>query len=312
MFTKFKRSSTILFLDPMNTHIQEYDKSQKVSIILSPSLYWVQKLSLPVKYVREVKKLLPSIFEETLLKGNYSYSAYKSDDVFFIFAYEDKKILELLNENGINISDIKSIHFAQSEFVGLEEALTINNSQSLYLKDDILVVTPTSWLKNVQDMNLNEISLSKNTIKIQQYGHIVKTSSLYKIGALLSALIIIIFIEGLITSQKVSSINEARDELFSKYKLQSTMFQNKSLLKKYKNIYTKQSRLREDISYFLTMRLLNTQKISLIEYKNSILTVSISGVKPGNEQNILNTLNSKEVIFKHSFNNNSIKVEIKI
>ncbi|MDQ7066925.1 MAG: hypothetical protein Q9M40_02365 [Sulfurimonas sp.] len=73
-------------------------KREKVSIILSPSLYWVQKLSLRVKYVREVKKLLPSIFEDMLPAGQYSYSAYKRGDDFFIFAYEDKAILKLLQD----------------------------------------------------------------------------------------------------------------------------------------------------------------------------------------------------------------------
>lgn len=312
MFTRFKRSSITLFLDPINTQIQEYDKSKKINIILSPSLYWVQKLSLPIKYVREVKKLLPSIFEDVLPDGNYSYGAYKSDDMFFVFAYEDKKILKLLNENGISIADVQSIHFAQSEFIELDSAVKINEAQSLYLKGELLIVAPTIWFKDVKRMDLDEINLSNNRIKLQQYGHIVKTSSLYKIAILLSSLIIIIFIESVITSQKISKIDEERDELFSKYKLKATMFQNRSLLKKYKNVYVKQTKLREYISYFLTMKLQKTQKIQSIDYKNNFLVVNISGVKQGNEQGIINKLDAKKVKFKHSFRKNLIKVEIKI
>jgi len=312
LFTRFKSSSTILFLDSINTHTLEYDKSKKLSIILSPSLYWVQKLSLPVKYVREVTKLLPSIFEERLPEGDYSYFAYKSGDDFFVFAYEDKKILKLLHDKGINSADIKSLHFAQSEFSDLDTPLEINETQSLYLKDELLVVMPSSWLKETKDMDLNDVILSKHKIKLQQYGHIVKNSSLYKIAIILSALILIVFVEGFITSQKSDSIDEAKNELFSKYKLKPTMFQNKSMLKKYKNIYTKQSKLREYMSYFLSMRLPKTQKITLIDYNNNILNVKISGIKQGGEQIVLNKLNSKKVKFKSSFKGNIFRVEIKI
>jgi len=309
---KFKRQSTILFLDPLDVHLKEYDKSKKVSVVLSPSLYWVQKLSLPVKYVRDVKKLLPSIFEDILPEGNYSYTAYKSADKFFVFAYEDKKILELLHKSGIAIADISSIHLAQSELKELLTATKINETQSLYIKDEILGVAPTTWFDKVENLDLRTIKLSKQTIKIQQYGHLVKSSSLYKIAALLSALIIIIFIESFITSQKIGAINEAKDKLFSKYKLQSTMLQNRSLQNKYKSIYKKQSRLREYISYFLNMHLSATQKLTLIDYQNSVLSVIFTGVNEGNKATITNILKTKKIQFKESLKGDTLKMEIKL
>ena len=98
---KFNTKLKTIFLDPNSDKsvINNYDndsilvtddaskKREKVNVILSPSLYWVKKLSLPVKYVREVKKLLPSIFEDTLPKGNYNYTAYKSGEDFFGFEH---------------------------------------------------------------------------------------------------------------------------------------------------------------------------------------------------------------------------------
>jgi hypothetical protein len=88
---KFRRDTTTLFLDPASKEQLIYDTSKKVNIILSPSLYWVKKMSLPVTNVREVKKLLPSIFEDSLPVGHYSYTAYKHGEDFMLFAYEDKK-----------------------------------------------------------------------------------------------------------------------------------------------------------------------------------------------------------------------------
>ena len=312
MFTKFKRSSRLLFLDPLHPHLVEYEKGEKFSIILSPASYWVQKVSLPVKYIREVKKLLPSLFEDILPEGNYSYTAYKRDDAYFIFAYEDKKILELLQLYGINMADISSVHFAQSEFEALETPLRVNEREALYSKDGIVGIAPVEWFAELQDLKLEALQLSKYHLKLQQYGHIVKSSSLYKIAGLLGALILLLFAESFITSQKIQKIDASKEQLFSKYKLQSTMFQNRSLESKYKKIHQKQSRLRERISYLLSMPLQKSQRVTLIEYKNSLLKAKISGVKQQEEQKVLHFLKKKKVKLQESLHKDQLQLEMQI
>ena len=84
---KFNTQLKTLFLDP-HSEIEHTD--EKVNIILSPALYWVKRQTLPVKYIRDAMKLLPSIFEESVPEGHYSYSAYKDGDTFVLFAYDDK------------------------------------------------------------------------------------------------------------------------------------------------------------------------------------------------------------------------------
>ena len=312
MFTKFKSSNTTIFLDPNSTNKISLEPKEKVDIILSPSLYWVKKLSLPVKSVREVKKLLPSIFEDTLLEGDYSYGAYKSEDEFFVFAYEDKKIIDELTKVGISFSNIASIHFAQSEFENLEEAIKINDDQSIYIKDEILVIVPTAWVKDAKELSLEDIELSKHTIKLQQYGHIVKNTSLYKIGAIVVALIVIIISEIFIASSKKDAIEQSKEKLFAKYKLQPTMFQNRSTLKKYTKIHTIQTKLREYISYFLTLKLKNDQKLTLLSYKDKKMTVKISGVDETNKNNIIKQLDAKKLKYSKSFKNNTMYIEVNI
>jgi hypothetical protein len=309
---KFKRNSEVLFLDPLQDEKIEYDKSKKLSIILSPSLYWVKKLSLPVKYIRDVKKLLPSIFEDTLPEGHYSYSAYKSGDEFFVFAYEDRKILDLLNKKGINAADVQSLHFAQSELGRLEYGAIINKTQALVVKDELLVIVPSSWLSEKKGLDLSKTKPSKHTIKLQQYGHIVDNSSLYKIGAMLMALILILGVEILIAEQKKDAILQAKDELFSKYKLQATTLQNRSTLNKYKKIHNIQTKLREYISYFLKIRLKSNQKLTLLEFKDKTLHASISGVKKSDEKTILSKFISEKVKYKISYIGDSMRVEIKL
>jgi len=308
----FKSTSTTIFLDPSSETKVEYKKGEKLSVILSPSLYWVKKIALPVKSVREVKKLLASIFEDTLPAGHYSYTAYKSGDEFLVFAYEDKKILSLLNTKGISTVDIKSIHFAQNEFGSLEGALKINATQSMYLKDEVLVLAPSLWISESRELDLSSVELSKRTIKLQQFGHIVDNKSLYRVGAILIILAIILMVEIFVASSKKDAIVELQDEVFSKYKLQSTMFQNRSTKSKYKTIHKTQTKLREYLSYFLTMNLKKTQKITLIEYKSRVLYVTLSGTSKGHERSITSQLDSKGVKYKVSYSDTSMKVEMKI
>ena len=312
MFTRFKSNTTTLFIDPNFEGSIEYESGKKVKLILSPALYWVKKLSLPVSSVREVKKLLPSIFEDTLPSSHYSYTVYKSGDDFIAFAYEDKKIFDLLKKLEINYSDVDSLYFAQSEFETLESALEINASESIYLKDSLVVLAPTAWLSETIPLDVKDINLSKHKIKLQQFGHIVDNSSLYKIGAILVVLALILMVEIFVAKSKLDAIEDAKGKLFSKYKLQSTMFQNNASMKKYTKIHLTQTKLREYISYFLSMRLKAKKKITLIEYKNTHLYVTISGAGKGKEKRITSQLDSKRVKYKTSFSADSMKVEMKL
>ncbi len=90
----FRSKAKAFFVD---VDSPSYHLDESVNVILSPSMYWVKRVTLPVKYLREVKSLIPSLFEENLPDGKYSYSAYKDGDSFLIFAYNDKEVLDLLN-----------------------------------------------------------------------------------------------------------------------------------------------------------------------------------------------------------------------
>ncbi|MEA1983381.1 MAG: hypothetical protein U9N39_07545 [Campylobacterota bacterium] len=309
---KFRSATTTLFLDPATKEEFSYDKTKKVNIILSPSLYWVKKMTLPVGSVREVKKLLPSIFEDSLPEGHYSYTAYKSGEEFMLFAYEDKKILSLLAQHSIAPANIASIRFAQSEFKELSSAFCINEKQCMYMKDELLVLAPSAWISQKEKLNLEELKLSNHTIKLQQFGHIVDNGSLYKVGAILGVLALILLVEIFITSSKKESITQAREELFSKYKLQSTMMQNRSSLSKYSKIHKRQTKFRENISYFLSLKLNKDQKISLIEYKDNLLSITLSGVDTTSAQKIEKQLNAKKLKFTKVLSDEKLKVEMKI
>lgn len=310
MFMKFKQQSETVFLDPNTQGKIEYG-GKKLDIILSPSLYWVQKVSLPVKYLREVKKLLPSIFEEILPEGNYSYWAYKEGDEYLIFAYEDKKIIDLMAKMGINLNDVGSVCFAQAEFSSLAEPFKINNTQGISKKDEIVIVAPLAWLgEDIKPLPIQQHKCSSKGIKLQQYGHIVDNGSLYKIAAILLALIVIVGVEIFITKQKTAQIEELKNKVFSKYHLKSTMMQNRAILSTYKGIYEKQTKLREYIGLFLKMPMKKGQKITRMEYKNNLLRVTIKNMKKTDESSLFRAFKKESIKYKISYTKDTADVEI--
>ena len=70
----FRSKAKAFFVD---VNSPSYLLEAPVNVILSPSMYWVKRVTLPVKYLYEVKSLIPSLFEENLPEGKYSYSAYR-------------------------------------------------------------------------------------------------------------------------------------------------------------------------------------------------------------------------------------------
>ena len=305
----FSNKHKIIFLDPKS---DAFSMQEKVNVILSPSLYWVKKITLPVNSIREVNRLLPSIFEETLPEGKYSYSAYKgsNESEFYIFAYEDKKILDVLNEKNIAITNVANVYFAQSELINIDGAMKINETQSVYIKDDILVLVPCCWIEEKSELSLSSVVLSNHNIALQQFGHIVDIKSLYKMGAVLVVLMLLVFSELFITSQKTNNIQNLKDELFEKNGLKPTMLQNKAMLKKYKSIHVKQTKFRESLSVLLSLRLNKDEKISLINLKNRVLVADFSGIKNNAFSHIVSALKAKKVNFKSSYKSGTLHLEI--
>lgn len=310
MFTRFNSKIITLFLDPNSKENYSGLNDKKVNIILSPSLYWVKKLSLPVKYVRDAKKLLPSLFEETLPEGNYSYSAYKRGDEFFIFAYEDRVILQNLSEKGISLTNVANVYFAQSEFQDIQGALKVNEDQSIYAKDDIVILLPCCWIEESGELDFSDIKLSKHNISLQQYAHIVDNSTLYKIAAVSLVFCLLIFGEYLITTQRTQKVLELKDELFTKYNLKPTMLQNRSMLKEYKNIHTRQIKIREYISYILSLKLKGKERVSKLSLKDKSLLAEFSGVSKDTYSRIQKILKSKNVKFKADLKESSLRLEM--
>ncbi len=309
MFSKFDNKIDTIFLDIESNN---FNTTDKVNIILSPSLYWVKKIKLPVKSVREVKPLLKSIFEDILPDGVYSYDVYKSYDDFFVFAYEDKKILELIEQKGLNPSQVNHIYFAQSELANISGAMKINKTQSIYVKDGIVVLLPCCWIKESGQLHLGDLKLSKNHIDIKQYNHIVDEKTLYTLLGVSMLFTFLVLFEYIITVKNVDKITKMKDEVFQTYSLKPTMMQNKSMLKQYEKINTKQTNLRTYIASVLSLKLPTDVTLTLLKSNSKKLTALFNGVDKKAYSSIKKQFKDKHIDLSTSLKNDTLSVEFKL
>lgn len=309
MFSKFKGQKDTIFVD---TNSAGFTIDKKVNVILSPALYWVKKVSLPVKSIREARSLLASLFEDSLPEGNYSYTLYKEGDEYFIFAYEDKKIIDILTKKGISQGQINALYFAQSELNKIDTPKKIDDNTALLVKDEIVTLLPQSLIKADEYLDISNTELSKHTVRLKQFGHLVSEKSLYTIAGLFLVLIFLILGEYFITQHKIDKLQTQQQQLFSRYHLKPTMFQNRSLLKEYETIYKVQIQLRKIIGVLLHLPLHAGQRLSLISFKGKKLKAVLSGVKAGEQNYLLAAFKKEKLTYKAKFKDNNWYVEFSL
>ena len=268
----FKAKAKAFFVD---VDSPSYTLDTSVNVILSPSLYWVKRVSLPIKYLRDVKSLLPSLFEDILPEGKYSYSAVKENEEFLLFAYNDKEILDLLVEKGINATNLNNIYLAQSEFDTLKSPVKVTTSSVLTLQNGVVVKLPLVLFPDAELLDLSEHVFSKQTIHLTRFNQIADKKSQVVFGSILGFLIVMFTTEWLITSSKVATIVEKQSEVFNHYNLQATSFQNEAVHAKLNNTFERQTRIRDILNLALTIKLGADERVEEIDLKKNKVVIVI-------------------------------------
>ena len=310
LFLKFKQQGQLLFLD-RNTDVT-VDPKQKYFILLSPSLYWVKKVTLPLKYVHEVKKIAATLFEEVLPKGNYNYYVVKEDEDFLVFAYQDSMLLSLIADKGIALNQISGISFAQFVFNDLDQALKIDEENVLTQENGMVVILPSLWFEDAKRLDTTLLEAPKQRIHLEQFSHIVDSKTLYKIVVLLLFFAGLLIAEYTYFLQEKNQIESAKDQLFSHYKLKPTLMQNRAILAKYKKHDQKAQKLRTYIDYFLKAHYGKSEKISSIDYDGTTLKVTLEGVKERDIQRLLTRFYKEKIKINTSKKADKLIVEVKI
>jgi len=311
----FKKVAPIIYVDVTSKLELDEQKlgAKKVDIILSPSFYWVKEQSLPVKSVREAKQLLPSLFEDTIPEGSYSYLVYKSpekDGSFVMIAYSDKFILDTLNEVGIKSSQIRNIYLAQNEFDKLDGSYRVDDEHVIIVKDGIVSQLPLMLVPTSEELNLQDLKLSKRKIELVKFAHIIDPKSIFKLSAFVFILVLIVAAEYGMRSYEVKKLEAKKEEIFEKKHLKSTMFQNEALANKLKKRFKKQTKIRNYIETILKMPLEQSEMISYLEVKSKKIVVEVALENKSNRSKIEKYLKSKKMKIKTKMKKDSLKVEI--
>jgi hypothetical protein len=269
---EYKKTHQILYLDSSIDNISTID-IKRVSIILSPSMYWIQKLLLPLKYKYQIKKAMPSLFEDIITnQDSISYYSYKDENRDYIIAYDKDKILTYIKALNIKLSSIKGIYFAQSELCNT--APLVDTTDNILLKqDDIVIELPKSVVdtKDTKAIQEIDIALSKNKINLKNLTADKNRYSIDKISVILMLLIAIFGYEYNILNQQLTDLTIKKKEIRKKYKIKDIKIYHK-LHKEYKL----QKSYREAIAIALSTRLNKDEYIKYISLtKESINLIYI-------------------------------------
>lgn len=242
------------------------DIKGKVDIILSPEFYWVRIFDIPVKSVAQARHVLPTLFEDILEDvSELSYQVIKlEDDKYLCFAYENKRIFEEIKKSGLSLSSVNSIYFAQNECKSYPQFI-VDNKSFLYTEDGILVKVPNGLLSEAVNLNekYEDLELSSNKVDIKLYNNVLSSKQIYSLVAILLILASINFYKVFDYKNESSLMEEKIEKLRVNSKLPSSMIQTNSIIKKYKNIVSKEKTKREAIEYILGNKSFKLKKFTL-------------------------------------------------
>ena len=189
--------------------------SQKSDIILSPQFYWIKKIDIPIKSLKDAKKIAPNFFK--LDKEKFIFDAIKIENKFFALAFE--KNLNLPKKF------INSIRLAQIEYFKYE--CVSAGEYTLKKIDDIIFIFP----QKSDCIDYKQIPLSKHKYNLFEKNYITQ------IALILLILNIGIFISSVALKKEISKLEEKRYSFLVKNSLPFTSFELNSILKDLENRY---------------------------------------------------------------------------
>ena len=304
MYLKPQKNIIILDKDTIIGNI-----SDKNEIILTPSFYWVTKRELPIKFTFEAKKYMPSIFEEIIPSGKYSYFAIKEDKEYLLFAYEDRKIFEALERFGI--SNVTGIYFAQNELKDFLP-LDLENGFALDLVDGIVTRVPTNIVKNPKRVENLNIPL-KHKITLKRYFHIVDESVVKNLAIASVVLITVFIVESIYFHKESQDIESKAGEVFKKYNLPPTNLQNRAIYSNLYEIAKYQKDLREFLYKVTKISLRSDERVENIDIDGKEANIEITLSNQNRIEYFKNYFLSQNLdIKKIEVYDKSIKVEFNI
>jgi hypothetical protein len=306
----FNKNVQPLFID-LHTSVNT-EEGELFNLILSPSFYWVKRTSLPVKSLRDVKRLLPSLFEDTTPEGKYSYYAYEDQEAYLLFAYDDKKVLDLLAEIGISSEQINKVYFAQSEFQDAEQAISIDEDCVLDVQDRVVVKVPDTLVSSLEPLQLEDHDFSEHAIELDRYTHIATKKSLLQFAVFMGTLISIFALDWTVSMSKVSEFDASPLELYAEHNLPTTKVQNEAILSRLQKQYEKQIKIRQLTAEILNLKLQKSEYIRLYDLNEKKLSVEMKLASSQRASDLSKLLKRQYHLLKEEYKKGILRLEFEL
>ena len=220
----------------------------KVDLILSPSLYWFRKESLPAKTVFQARKLAPSVFDAILPKGNYSYHVLKREGSFWLFAYSEEQISETIRQAGIRPADIRHVYFAQTECTALQAPLKVGEHKVLSSVDGVVTELPAKYAVNAEEAQRFFASHERKgpIVGISLYRSALLDKKQFKRLTAVSGLFLVLYgVEYFMAQKHLGAVEAEKESIMKTYRLPQTSFERNGILSALEKKQQRQERLRE-------------------------------------------------------------------
>ncbi len=191
---------------------------RKYDLLLTPQFYIYKKESLPIKYGFQAKKLAPSILEELLGEGEYSYAVLPDGDDWSFYAYDMNKIESFLKNKRLDSHYINKIYFAQQSKDFFADPISVDDKNALLTIDDTVVMLPKTMVESQKFYPLDEDARpEKGIIPPQSRSSMISQKQSIAIAVLMSVLAIGYIVEGVGIKHSLSKIESEIEATKSKY-----------------------------------------------------------------------------------------------
>jgi hypothetical protein len=288
-------------------------ESGEWDVILSPELYWIKKVDLPVKKVSAAKKLAESIFDGSIPSGEYAYDVSKSGDEFILLAYDKEQVLNILKEKFIKNSKISSVYFAQNEFNDLEDCCGIDKDNSLINLNGLIMQVPRVCTESKQEISafLKNKRLSKHKVSLGSFeSSVIEKKEFYLVAACVTLLVASNVVDWVNYSSATSKLDAQRSEIISKYDLPPTSMQLKSIKSSLSKTFNTQKKMRDEI---FALNSIGLQKGEFIQSINTGKKETVVLIRVNSEDRvgaIKSMISKKARVKSSSFENSYVTVRI--
>ena len=256
------KEENYIFLDKNYTigNIKEHS-----SIILSPSFYWIKKEKLPVKSIKEAKKVAGSLFDYLPNFQDLKFIVKKENDYYLFIAYNPKEIVAALKEKGIPKPN--GIYLAQEAFY--KKNVVVNETDALITVDDVVVKTPLALFqekRELQTIDLDNFHL-KEHIKISYFSVNVMDKEYLKIAAPLAIIALLFAIESILLYKVKNNLFSKREVIAKEYNLPLFDIQLNSIKSALEKKENEQTAIRKKIEKILSVVNKAKAKVVSLDFK---------------------------------------------